>query len=44
VWAGFLWGADGQLPLLISGIVGGVFAIALLALSLWPDSAERVPT
>jgi MFS family permease len=44
LWAGFLWGADGQLPLLISGIVGGVFAIALLALSLWPDSAERVPT
>jgi MFS family permease len=44
LWAGFLWGADGQLPLLISGIVGGVFAVALLALSLWPDSAERVPT
>jgi MFS family permease len=31
LWAGFLWGADGQLPLLISGIVGGVFAIVLLA-------------
>jgi MFS family permease len=44
LWAGFLWGADGRLPLLISGIVGGVFAVALLALSLWPDSAERVPT
>ena len=30
VWAGLLWGADGQLPLLISGVVGGCFAIALL--------------
>jgi MFS family permease len=31
LWAGFLWGADGRLPLLISGIVGGVFAVVLLA-------------
>jgi MFS family permease len=31
LWAGFVWGADGRLPLLISGIVGGVFAIGLLA-------------
>ena len=23
LWAGFLWGADGRIPLLISGIVGG---------------------
>src|SRR5882757_3410134 len=30
LWAGFLWGADGRLPLLISGVVGGVFALALL--------------
>ena len=30
LWAGFLWGADGRLPLLISGVVGGLFAIALL--------------
>jgi MFS family permease len=30
LWAGFLWGADGRLPLLISGIVGGVFAAGLL--------------
>ena len=30
VWAGLLWGADGHLPLLISGVVGGLFAIALL--------------
>jgi MFS family permease len=31
LWAGFLWGADGRLPLLISGVVGAVFAIALLS-------------
>jgi len=34
LWAGLLWGADGQLPLLISGIVGGVFAVALLAVAI----------
>jgi MFS family permease len=34
LWAGFLWGADGRLPLLISGIVGGVFAIGLLVVGL----------
>ena len=27
VWAGLLWGEDGQLPLLISGAVGGCFAL-----------------
>jgi len=30
VWAGLLWGADGRLPLLISGAVGGCFAAVLL--------------
>jgi MFS family permease len=35
LWAGFLWGADGRLPLLISGIVGGVFAAALLAVAIY---------
>lgn len=30
VWAGLLWGEDGQLPLLISGAVGACFAVALL--------------
>ena len=30
LWAGLLWGADGRSPLLISGVVGGLFAIALL--------------
>jgi MFS family permease len=35
LWAGFLWGTDGRLPLLISGIVGGVFAVALLVVGVW---------
>ncbi len=30
VWAGLLWGADGHLPLMISGTVGACFAAALL--------------
>ena len=30
LWAGFLWGADGRLPLLVSGAVGAVFAVVLL--------------
>lgn len=30
VWAGLLWGADGRLPLLISGLAGACFAAALL--------------
>lgn len=30
IWAGLLWGADGRLPLLISGVVGGCFAAVLL--------------
>jgi len=34
LWAGFLWGADGRVPLLISGIVGGVFAVALLVVGV----------
>jgi MFS family permease len=35
LWAGLLWGADGRLPLLISGIAGGVFAVALLAAAVY---------
>lgn len=31
LWAGLLWGSNGQLPLLISGVVGGCFAVVLLA-------------
>jgi len=34
LWAGFLWGADGRVPLLISGVVGGVFALGLLVVGL----------
>lgn len=30
LWAGYLWGANGQLPLLVSGTVGAVFAVMLL--------------
>jgi MFS family permease len=30
LWAGLLWGSDGRLPLLISGVVGACFAVALL--------------
>ncbi|MDX1890269.1 MFS transporter [Mycolicibacterium sp. 050158] len=33
VWAGLLWGADGTLPLLISGSAGAVFAVALLVVA-----------
>jgi MFS family permease len=41
LWAGFLWGADGTLPLLVSGIVGGVFAVVLLAVAFY-DRAGTV--
>ena len=34
LWAGFLWGTDGRLPLLISGVAGGVFALTLLVFAL----------
>ncbi|GAA2797753.1 MFS transporter [Mycolicibacterium pallens] len=30
LWAGLLWGGDGRLPLLISGIAGACFAVILL--------------
>ena len=30
LWAGLLWGSDGHLPLLISGVVGACFAVVLL--------------
>ncbi|MEE6179944.1 MFS transporter [Mycobacterium sp. 050134] len=38
LWAGFLWGADGRLPLLVSGGVGAVFAVVLLG------AAARLPS
>lgn len=34
LWAGFLWGADGRLPLLVSGFVGGVVAAVVLVIGL----------
>jgi MFS family permease len=33
VWAGLAWGGDGRLPLLVSGTVGAVVAVSLLAVS-----------
>ena len=30
IWAGLAWGADGRLPLLVSGSVGGCLAVVLL--------------
>jgi MFS family permease len=34
LWAGLLWGADGRLPLLVSGVVGAVFAVGLFLAAL----------
>ncbi|HEX2286623.1 MAG TPA: MFS transporter [Mycobacterium sp.] len=34
LWAGFLWGADGRLPLLVSGIAGGVVAVAVFTVAV----------
>lgn len=34
VWAGLFWGADGSLPLLISGALGAVFAVVMFATAL----------
>jgi MFS family permease len=31
VWAGLLWGTNGQLPLLLAGVAAGVLALALLS-------------
>ena len=44
LWAGFLWGADGRLPLLISGVVGGVFALGLLAISVYDRTGTSSST
>ena len=41
VWAGLLWGADGHLPLLVSGVVGACFAAALLG--RWTVLRLRAP-
>jgi hypothetical protein len=34
VWAGLLWGPNGQLPLLISGAVGAVVAVVVLGVAV----------
>ena len=44
LWAGLLWGARGQLPLLISGIAGGFFAAILLILSIGAWSRTKART
>jgi MFS family permease len=44
LWAGFLWGADGRLPLLISGIVGGLFAVALFAMAIYERTGRVTST
>ena len=44
VWAGLLWGADGTLPLLISGVAGAVFAVAVLTASLRYRSGTTTST
>jgi MFS family permease len=36
LWAGFAWGADGRLPLLISGVTGGVVAVVVLVMASVP--------
>jgi hypothetical protein len=37
VWAGLSWGGEGTTPLLISGVIGAVFAVGLLSSALvWP--------
>jgi len=43
LWAGLLWGKDGRLPLLVSGSVGLVAAVGLLAGGRWltPRPAGR---
>lgn len=44
VWAGLLWGADGRLPLLVSGVAGAVFAVAVLAAALRYRSGTTTST
>jgi MFS family permease len=44
VWAGLAWGEDGSLPLLISGVVGGVFAVGLLTSALRYRSGTTTST
>lgn len=43
LWAGFLWGAAGQLPLLVSGGVGALFAVGLLIWNFVAPKGSDVP-
>jgi MFS family permease len=41
LWAGLLWGAAGRLPLVVSGGVGAVFAVALLTYAVSRRARDR---
>ena len=43
LWAGLLWGSDGRLPLLISGITGGAFAVLLVILTVVKPRPSSMP-
>jgi len=43
LWAGLLWGSDGRLPLLISGIAGGAFAVLLVILTVVKPRPSPMP-
>lgn len=43
VWAGLLWGADGTVPLLVSGVLGGVFAVAILVAAYGAKGGTPTP-
>ncbi len=43
LWAGLLWGSDGRLPLLISGIAGGAFAVLLVILTVVKPRPSSMP-
>lgn len=41
LWAGLVWGHAGRVPLLISGITGALFAVALLLAVAWGHRRPR---
>lgn len=43
IWAGLAWGADGTVPLLISGILGGVFAVGMLVVGYRAKGGTPTP-
>jgi MFS family permease len=44
VWAGLAWGGNGRVPLIVSGAVVGVLAVALLFLGRRLDGGRRRPS